>query len=121
MAKLLFVVCLISFSLLGLANPSSAYIKDANDLIEGMRAYEQIEAGVKDVGYYAPGVYCGYIVAVYDCNERAFCGNEKATGGQLFAIVTKYLNEHPEQWSLPASSVVLRALKLAFPCKPRTH
>jgi len=35
----------------------------------------------------------------------------------MCAIVAKYLNDHPEEWSMPAHVLVMRAFKQAFPCR----
>ena len=45
-----------------------------------------------------------------------FCIPEKVIGGQIEAIVKKYLANHPENLHLPGSLSVILALKEAFPC-----
>ena len=37
--------------------------------------------------------------------------------GQLAAVVSKYLTNHPEKWSEPAVDLVIKALQEAFPLK----
>lgn len=44
------------------------------------------------------------------------CGPASATVGQLRAVVVKYLEAHPENWHLGASTLVAAALREAFPC-----
>jgi hypothetical protein len=43
------------------------------------------------------------------------------TPGQIFAIVAKYLNNHPEKWNEPAVILVVEAIKEAFPQKKKLY
>jgi hypothetical protein len=38
-----------------------------------------------------------------------------STSGQIFAIVGEYIDDHPEEWNLPAVQLVYRALYAAWP------
>jgi len=68
----------------------------------------------------------GYIVGMVDyqealvfwsnLDEPVFCEPMDAKSGQLVKVVTKYLNEHPENLHLSASGEVTNALVTAFPC-----
>ena len=70
------------------------------------------------------GACVGYIVGIVDSHDTMvkvtevpmFCQPENATAGQLVKVVTKYLNEHPEDLHYSASSEVYGALMEAFPC-----
>ncbi len=44
------------------------------------------------------------------------CTPPSATGGQLYAVALKYMQNHPENWHEPAYVLVHRALIDAFPC-----
>ena len=48
---------------------------------------------------------------------KVFCIPEEVESGQIQAIITKYLTEHPERWHYAATSVVLPDLAEAFPCE----
>ena len=71
------------------------------------------------------GACLGYIMAVVDVREnlawlevfpKTICAPESASSGQLVKVVTKYLNENPEQLHNSAGGSVQNALFSAFPC-----
>jgi Rap1a immunity proteins len=77
--------------------------------------------------YYSYGSCAGYLMGVADMmaqpewpypSARA-CFPDQAEGGQLIAIVKKYLAKHPEQLDDGAFRLVANALALAFPCPSR--
>ena len=49
-------------------------------------------------------------------DEPYFCTPEGVRSYQLVKVVTKYLNEHPEELHLEAGGLVAAALQEAFPC-----
>ena len=49
-------------------------------------------------------------------NEPHFCQPKGVTLTQLVKVVTKSLNEHPEELHLAAGGLVANALNEAFPC-----
>ena len=49
--------------------------------------------------------------------QKVWCPTRPFTGLQLSAVVSKYVKEHPEQWSENPQVLVSRALQQAFPCK----
>ena len=67
---------------------------------------------------YVTGIadYQDTLLAWSELDERYFCLPDDATTMQLVKVVTKYLNEHPEDLHLSASSEVGNALWNAFPC-----
>jgi len=65
-----------------------------------------------------PQVSSDTFVGVTDTlNGTRLCPGMKVPVGQLIGVVTKYLQGVPEEWNLPASTIVLRALEPVFPCK----
>ena len=72
------------------------------------------------------GMCYGYIMGISDyhltllgwsyLDEPHFCVPEHANSTQLVKVVTKYLNEYPEDLHLSAGSAVANALYEAFPC-----
>ena len=52
-----------------------------------------------------------------DLDEPYFCQPQGATSDQLVKVVTKYLNEHPEDQYLSAGGAVANAMHEAFPCE----
>jgi len=75
--------------------------------------------------YYDYGRCTGYIVGAHDEHVLAvgwevnICVSleEGGTGDHLIAPVLDYLERNPRRLSDPASSVVVAALKEAFPCR----
>ena len=71
--------------------------------------------------------YClGYVVGtldtLFDAQEKGtmpqlVCVPGNVSGNQVRDVVVNYLAGHPEQRHFAASSLVLRALSMAFPCK----
>jgi hypothetical protein len=59
--------------------------------------------------------YLAYIIGVYDATSYAYNTPQSLTRGQISVVVTNYLAQHSEQWGDPASLLVIRALKEAFP------
>lgn len=66
-----------------------------------------------------------YIEGIYDSHDslfhigkakRIFCVPENTTSGQLKEIFIKYLNDHPEDLQMTASSLVIVSFADAFPC-----
>ena len=91
----------------------------ANDLIEGMRAYEKYSTGLlmSPVDAFNNGYFTGYIMGCVGTlpHDGYYTLPDNVTVGQLCAIFTKYMNNHPEYWNLPASLLVYFALIDAFP------
>jgi hypothetical protein len=48
---------------------------------------------------------------------RHFCVPAEASSAQLTKVVVKYGDNHPAQLHFPAASIVLLAMKDAFPCR----
>ena len=63
----------------------------------------------------------GYVRGVSDALAIGLpsCQPLNASPGQKMAIVRKFLQEHPENWSEPAVTIVLTALKSAFGCNTK--
>lgn len=47
---------------------------------------------------------------------QVFCLPQQYAPEQLQAVFEKFYREHPEQWTLPATYVVVNAMVEAFPC-----
>jgi hypothetical protein len=91
--------------------------KDGNKLVSEMREYERANRSDSKVSWVDAGMYTGYVLAVHDAIDSSLCSSGSVTVGQVTAVVAKYLNEHPEEWSRPAHQLVTRALRQAFPCR----
>ena len=70
---------------------------------------------------FSNGVCYGYVMGVTDLllwvnTNLKLCAPSEATGGQVVAIVRKFLKEHPEMLHEDADFLVMSALQEAFPC-----
>ena len=90
-----------------------------NRLVELMREYDKDEPGISsgEVNLVRVGVFLAYVTGVYDTLSFAFSTPDGMTVGQICAIVSKYLKNHPERWSESADLLVVDALREAFPLK----
>jgi len=98
--------------------PAEAYFRDGNELVEFMRDYEKRESDSDDYSRYGLGQYTGFVIGVADLGDSVFFDMPTGTtAGQIYAVVAKYLKDHPEQWAKPAHELVVNALAEAFPMK----
>jgi hypothetical protein len=63
----------------------------------------------------------GYVLGVVDgYNDAAdhdfLCAPADSTAEQLGLVTLKYLHEHPEELHKPASDLIVKAVRAAFPC-----
>lgn len=67
---------------------------------------------------YYEGYYYGYVLGVADAFiDHLWCPPGEVTQGQITTVVEKYLQANPQNWHMPAASLVLNGLNQAFPCK----
>jgi len=66
----------------------------------------------------APDSFCaGYIGGVIDTSHALFCFPPDVTKRQIININIMYLRDHQEKLHLFAPSLVIKAMRAAFPCK----
>ena len=66
----------------------------------------------------APDGFCaGYVGGVIDTTHALFCFPPEATKRQIINITIVYLHDHPEKLHLFAPSLIIKAMRAAFPCK----
>jgi len=66
----------------------------------------------------APDGFCaGYVGGVIDTSYSLFCFPPEVTKRQIINITIMYLHDHPEKLHLFAPSLVIKAMRAAFPCK----
>ena len=92
---------------------------DGNNLKQYIDARNRISASRgSDRDSRDSALFSGYIMGVADTlNGTVLCPGEGVKLGQLIGVVAKYVETHPEDWNLPASGLVQRALEPVFPCK----
>lgn len=59
----------------------------------------------------------GVVDTILGVKDEWLCLPKQVTARQLTAVSKKYLNEHPEELHLTASSLIIFSLRAAFPCK----
>ena len=91
-------------------------------LLQYYRAYldtKSSSGGSGDVASFA--TYLGYIRGSYEIlavsSQDIPCVGKTVTYKDIGDVVGRYMLEHPKQLKLPASFIVRKALKDAFPCR----
>jgi hypothetical protein len=112
-----YYAALLVTMMLGIAQPVSAESYNGNKLLRNCKA---------DVGSTPWGVCIGYVTSVSNTTsswqnwgdlKSNICLPAGFTSGQLIEVAVKYLEAHPLQLHLSASSLVLNAYIEAFPCE----
>lgn len=99
--------------MLMLSSNSWASFTSGNELHKWMTEWEK-ENGNR----HSTGLFRGYVSGVVDTgNNILFCTGNGVTRGQYTAVVAKFLKNNPELWNNSGDSIVIDALKNAFPCK----
>ncbi|MGA8004939.1 MAG: Rap1a/Tai family immunity protein [Burkholderiales bacterium] len=113
-AGLVFAYCGSSFA--------APHLWSGNQLSTYYRAYVSASTGSgksRDLSSFA--LYLGYIRGAYEIlavsPDAIMCMDESVTLKQIGDVVGRYMMEHPKQLDLPASFLVRKSLKDAFPCK----
>jgi hypothetical protein len=70
----------------------------------------------QNVGLYEGFVMGVVFVGIHHC-EYLFSIPDSVTNGQIFAVVGKYLDSHPEEWNKDADRLVVEALQAVWPYK----
>jgi hypothetical protein len=119
MAKARCISLLFMFMLLAFTHSQAlAGFYSGNDLVPLMREADKAEANMSGADLAKAFEYGAYVIGVHDATEYFLHGTPAdATKGQIIAVVSKYLKNHPEQWSEAAADLVIKALKEAFPSK----
>lgn len=106
------IVLLILFVMLPASSYGSFYA--GNRLVGNAREYNKFISGLS-FNQIQCGNYMGMVLGVYDSTEWMY--NKLDAGvesGQLFAIVSKYLKAHPEEWNSSAYLLIQMAFLEAF-------
>ena len=109
--KKFITLCIICLSLS--SNGAMAYYMIGNELQSKSQGYNRQDT-------FDGAAYLGYIQGIADAHDGLgiICiPFSKVTVGQLAAIVSQYLNANPGKWHLPASDLVVTAIRQYFPCK----
>lgn len=110
---------LILAAALALPAIASAQYYTGKSLADWMNAYERIQNGGSDTMDLARATsYSGYVTGVADLQKmmQVVCPRDGVTVSQLVALVSQFIEAHPEHWDRNAAAVVSGALREAFPC-----
>lgn len=99
--------------MIALASPASAAFVTGNKLVPLWQAHQRIQKSeqLQSSDYQNSAVLMGYVQGVCDTYDDL---PEGVTIGQLVTIVGRYLDTHPEEWHLPGSIIVRKAMTEAF-------
>ena len=66
----------------------------------------------------SPDSFCaGYIGGVIDTSHTLFCFPPEVTKREIINITIVYLHDHSDMLGLYAPNLVIKAMRVAFPCK----
>lgn len=101
-----------------LAQSASANFVDGTKLNEWSDSYYRWQNGkTSDNDALQATMYLGYLQAVFDSYAYAHvCSPETTRLSQIEAIVRQYVKMNPKTWGDTAPTIIIRALKEAFPC-----
>ena len=93
-----------------------------NDLLRNYQAYMSTKSSKGSSGDVASfALYLGYVRGAYELlavsPDGVPCVGKSATLKDIGDVVGHYLMDHPQELKLPATFLVRKALKDAFPCK----
>ncbi len=95
---------------------ASGVFYDGNKLMSQLKDFERAERSDPNVHWEGSGLYMGFVLGVHDTISGTLCATGDVPVRQVTAIVAKYLNERPAEWSKPAYVLVAAALRSAFRC-----
>jgi len=111
---------LLVFLLILTASVSYAGFEVGNDLVQGWREHQKImQHRTGEIDFMLASRFVGYVTGVFDATEFLYDYPDGLTKDQVAAIVGKYLDANPEEWSKGGPVLVIKALQEAFPRKNR--
>ena len=92
-----------------------------NRLVQQMNEAKKANIGSQSVNWSDALSFQAYVFGVVDVLDDAsyVCIPSNVKGQQIFAIVMKYIDNHPEEWNKTASYLVETPLLKTFPCKKK--
>lgn len=110
------------FAIIFFLTDGNVFGKDAPDLSSGnglltmCRNFEKERGAGQEA--YDIGCCHGYITGVADAVKNIVaCIPSGVIYEQIWRVVIKYLQNHPEELHLPPDVLIVKALEKAFPCK----
>jgi hypothetical protein len=66
----------------------------------------------------SPDNFCaGYIGGVIDTSHTLFCFPPEVTKREIINITIVFMRDHPDKLGLYAPNLIIKAMRVAFPCK----
>ena len=89
-----------------------------NEFVNQWKECKKSEAG-QPWSAFDVGLYSGYVSGVAVAGQFIgwFSYPDGTTKGQLYSVVGKWIDDHPERWNDPPLVIVTTALQKAFPLK----
>jgi Ssp1 endopeptidase immunity protein Rap1a len=107
------LIALLMFSSPAMANTTG------EDVAKWIESSHRIEAGTATAQDSFNGMeYLGYVNGVADMGFAGhhLCWRKGISGKQLLAVVSVYVEQHPQRWREPGWRLVLEALQEMYPC-----
>ena len=111
---------MVAAAALGLVLPVQGFFITGQMLKDSLEAADRIKTGTarpqdEREAQFGRGFVAGVADAALDGNT--YCSPGDATLGQFNDVALAYLRAHPETLPQTASTIVLEALKAAYPCR----
>lgn len=109
----------VFFAFLFQVSQASATFVDRNKLHLMLQAQNRVDAGGLEIADHLKTAHLlGYVKGLADAADgRSLCITNGAQGGQLVAIVAKYIDGNPGLWASSANVLIVNALTPVFLCK----
>ncbi len=119
MNKLILMLAVTTWLVVGHTTPAWSVWKKGNDLVEDCTSedpWQEIACANYVIGV-ADMISAGFTREVYGTFSPICIPTKTVTGRQLQRVVRKYLIAHPEETHNPTVVLVVLALREAFPCQ----
>ena len=117
------IICLLGLLLFLLSTGLSAHQDSGNDLLTWWKAYQRFKNADSihrptSNTYYQAGMFDGFVLGALNAlRQHDIDFPSSVTYGQIYSIVGKYLEDHPEELHLNAFKLVRSALSVFPPQK----
>jgi hypothetical protein len=102
----------------------SVFAFSGNDLLQRLKAHQQINEGRGDGSIWQTGLSqfgLGFVAGIYftldDIDPKVCLPNQGGNVGQYVAVTIRHLENNPNKLHRPAEALVREAAIQAFPCK----
>ena len=93
---------------------AQSYFRTGLSLIENAHEWEKYYHGNKNFSVPMASLFQGYVIGAIDAHGETITTPDSFKADQACAIVSKYLENHPERLNEPAAILVVDALKNVY-------